>query len=36
LSCAQHIEHYEIALFLHETAESDRETIARYVVQAGK
>jgi hypothetical protein len=33
---SKHIEHYEIALFLHEIAESDRETIARYVAQAGK
>jgi hypothetical protein len=26
-----HIEHYEIALFLHEIGEADRDTMARYV-----
>lgn len=31
-----HIEHYEIALFLHEIGEADRETIARYVASMQK
>lgn len=29
-----HIEHYEVALFLHDIGEADREAISRYVASA--